>query len=248
MRSSSRGAPIPGRSLRTWEPPAASCSRPAAPSIAIAWSSASSIVAGPMPPPMALRKCSPRAGRTGSWAPPSSAATLASMLPLLGRLASAPEQVIVVDGAASEATAALCRGAGCAWMPSARGRGLQLAAGIAAARAAGAGALWMVHADCEPHASSAHAIREALAAGAAGGYFRFRFGGARSALKRSEEHTSELQSPCNLVCRLLLEKKKKNTPYTVIIPGCLPLHTAPSPTVWFGVSTLVDGPIAFYDA
>src|SRR2546426_4416019 len=29
------------------------------------------------------------------------------------------------------------------------------------------------------------------------------------ALERSEEHTSELQSPCNLVCRLLLEKKKK---------------------------------------
>src|SRR5256885_6463255 len=27
---------------------------------------------------------------------------------------------------------------------------------------------------------------------------------------RSEEHTSELQSPCNLVCRLLLEKKKEN--------------------------------------
>src|SRR5205807_3031994 len=30
-------------------------------------------------------------------------------------------------------------------------------------------------------------------------------------LLRSEEHTSELQSPCNLVCRLLLEKKKKPT-------------------------------------
>src|SRR5256885_12319181 len=28
---------------------------------------------------------------------------------------------------------------------------------------------------------------------------------------RSEEHTSELQSPCNLVCRLLLEKKKNTT-------------------------------------
>src|SRR2546426_9314930 len=28
---------------------------------------------------------------------------------------------------------------------------------------------------------------------------------------RSEEHTSELQSPCNLVCRLLLEKKKHMT-------------------------------------
>src|SRR5256885_12335060 len=31
---------------------------------------------------------------------------------------------------------------------------------------------------------------------------------------RSEEHTSELQSPCNLVCRLLLEKKKRNQPFT----------------------------------
>src|SRR2546426_8210428 len=30
-----------------------------------------------------------------------------------------------------------------------------------------------------------------------------------AAASRSEEHTSELQSPCNLVCRLLLEKKKK---------------------------------------
>src|SRR5256885_6357275 len=32
--------------------------------------------------------------------------------------------------------------------------------------------------------------------------------------RRSEEHTSELQSPCNLVCRLLLEKKKKSN-YTL---------------------------------
>src|SRR5256885_9528204 len=38
---------------------------------------------------------------------------------------------------------------------------------------------------------------------------------------RSEEHTSELQSPCNLVCRLLLEKKKKKlnkTTRTTITP------------------------------
>src|SRR2546426_9375422 len=34
---------------------------------------------------------------------------------------------------------------------------------------------------------------------------------ACAALSGSEEHTSELQSPCNLVCRLLLEKKKKKT-------------------------------------
>src|SRR5256885_8417223 len=32
---------------------------------------------------------------------------------------------------------------------------------------------------------------------------------ARSSGMRSEEHTSELQSPCNLVCRLLLEKKNE---------------------------------------
>src|SRR5256885_3180299 len=31
---------------------------------------------------------------------------------------------------------------------------------------------------------------------------------AQRLVQRSEEHTSELQSPCNLVCRLLLEKKK----------------------------------------
>src|SRR5205807_10192373 len=46
--------------------------------------------------------------------------------------------------------------------------------------------------------------------------FRHRSCGARRSSdhalpneRRSEEHTSELQSPCNLVCRLLLEKKKK---------------------------------------
>src|SRR2546426_5019780 len=32
---------------------------------------------------------------------------------------------------------------------------------------------------------------------------------SQNSCQRSEEHTSELQSPCNLVCRLLLEKKKK---------------------------------------
>src|SRR5256885_7162396 len=36
-----------------------------------------------------------------------------------------------------------------------------------------------------------------------------RLSSSRVSSLRSEEHTSELQSPCNLVCRLLLEKKKK---------------------------------------
>src|SRR5256885_12633598 len=43
------------------------------------------------------------------------------------------------------------------------------------------------------------------------------------ARERSEEHTSELQSPCNLVCRLLLEKKKKtdNTPSHTELDHCM---------------------------
>src|SRR5256885_3072082 len=45
-----------------------------------------------------------------------------------------------------------------------------------------------------------HAVVEDRAIGVAGGDDL-----------RSEEHTSELQSPCNLVCRLLLEKKKTKT-------------------------------------
>src|SRR5256885_10483881 len=39
-------------------------------------------------------------------------------------------------------------------------------------------------------------------------YQRVVYGLPQEHLHRSEEHTSELQSPCNLVCRLLLEKKK----------------------------------------
>src|SRR2546427_9650519 len=42
---------------------------------------------------------------------------------------------------------------------------------------------------------------------------------------RSEEHTSELQSQSNLVCRLLLEKKKVIDATVRVLPGCLASHT-----------------------
>src|SRR5256885_10433159 len=45
--------------------------------------------------------------------------------------------------------------------------------------------------------------------------------------ERSEEHTSELQSPCNLVCRLLLEKKKStstSTGHLQVTASLLSLH------------------------
>src|SRR5205807_5634184 len=51
----------------------------------------------------------------------------------------------------------------------------------------------------------ARALRQLSQAGQAGSPREERV------LRRSEEHTSELQSPCNLVCRLLLEKKNKIT-------------------------------------
>src|SRR5256885_5739371 len=42
---------------------------------------------------------------------------------------------------------------------------------------------------------------------------------------RSEEHTSELQSPCNLVCRLLLEKKKNSgSCVSIITPARITTH------------------------
>src|SRR5256885_12101937 len=53
----------------------------------------------------------------------------------------------------------------------------------------------------------------------------------RSSRTRSEEHTSELQSPCNLVCRLLLEKKKtyesrvQNSAHILTTLSPLLLHT-----------------------
>src|SRR5207248_6973426 len=47
-------------------------------------------------------------------------------------------------------------------------------------------------------------------------------------LVRSEEHTSELQSPYDLVCRLLLEKKKKQD------QGSAHLEPSPTPVTWSG--------------
>src|SRR5690242_21632826 len=48
---------------------------------------------------------------------------------------------------------------------------------------------------------------------------------------RSEEHTSELQSHVNLVCRLLLEKKKKTTAKQAILLNENPLTTSPTAVV-----------------
>src|SRR5256885_7228673 len=59
---------------------------------------------------------------------------------------------------------------------------------------------------------------------------------------RSEEHTSELQSPCNLVCRLLLEKKKKVASHiTSHLKTCNSYYHTPYPsTIARPATSLLD--------
>src|SRR5256885_5715022 len=65
-----------------------------------------------------------------------------------------------------------------------------------------------------------------------------RLGSEQSALadqSRSEEHTSELQSPCNLVCRLLLEKRTSDQcGASFVSPGFSPwnIGACDLPTIW----------------
>src|SRR2546422_2043125 len=53
----------------------------------------------------------------------------------------------------------------------------------------------------------------------------------RRVMVRSEEHTSELQSRLHLVCRLLLEKKKKKTDRDTVL--CTELHQSPARSVTY---------------
>src|SRR2546428_9632789 len=63
---------------------------------------------------------------------------------------------------------------------------------------------------------------------------RFAGGAPRVIADRSEEHTSELQSRSDLVCRLLLEKKKKiKTKHTIVRPISTRAHPSISPQLSF---------------
>src|SRR2546426_3324701 len=57
---------------------------------------------------------------------------------------------------------------------------------------------------------------------------------------RSEEHTSELQSPCNLVCRLLLEKKKKQKPTQSYASELFARDVHPTDAVASKISTIAQ--------
>lgn len=125
-------------------------------------------------------------------------AALEALLPALRRLQAPPERVIVADGAGREHTAALCRRHAVHWLPCLPGRGPQLRCAVCAAPpsrppSCAPEVLWFLHADGQPHPGAARAIRAAIAAGAAGGYFRFRFGGPPSATKSLLERSIALR-------------------------------------------------------
>ncbi len=105
---------------------------------------------------------------------------LARLLGRLARLDPAADEVIVVDGAASEACELVCGSGGALWIPAHSGRGGQLALGAARARA---DVLWFLRPDSEPPVDAVAAIAAAVVQGAAAGYFRFRFGGPPSTFK-----------------------------------------------------------------
>src|SRR5256885_11055914 len=64
---------------------------------------------------------------------------------------------------------------------------------------------------CPPRRAGGYAALFVLSLERSGATNRSSCGLEHKPRRRSEEHTSELQSPCNLVCRLLLEKKTKST-------------------------------------
>jgi glycosyltransferase involved in cell wall biosynthesis len=123
-------------------------------------------------------------------------AALPRLLARLARLAPPADEVIVVDGAASEPCELVCRSAGAVWIAAHAGRGGQLALGAARALS---DVLWFLRPDCEPPVEAIAAIRASVARGAVGGHFRFRWAGPPSAFKRLLERCIAWRSRWGMV-------------------------------------------------
>jgi len=99
---------------------------------------------------------------------------LLALLPSLHKLLREQDEIVVVDGDNDAVCRELCDEHVATYINSEPCRGLQLDTG---ARAANGDILWFLHADSVPHEDSLPAIHSQIAAGANGGYFRFRFTG-----------------------------------------------------------------------
>jgi rSAM/selenodomain-associated transferase 2 len=114
---------------------------------------------------------------------------------LLGRLRNLPEQpfeIVIADASGRDGCRKICERYDCIRLRTKPGRGHQLHAG--AMRASG-DAIWFLHADTDPPEDAIARIRDHLAAGNIGGFFRFRFAGSRAWYK------SLLAMLINLRCR-----------------------------------------------
>lgn len=103
-------------------------------------------------------------------------ARLRALLDLVADWKLQPREIIVVAAKADTQLSALCAERGCLYFTSDPCRGRQQDIG---ARVAHAGILWFLHADATPHTESLDEIARAIARGAEGGHFRFRFSGRR---------------------------------------------------------------------
>jgi len=122
---------------------------------------------------------------------------LARLLERLRNLPAPPDEIVIVDGGSSAGCRSLARRFRCVYVGTRAGRGHQLHAG--ALRASG-DVLWFLHADAEPPVDGITLIRSRHLAGAAGGFFTFRFAGEPTWYKR-------------VLARLINWRTRFGTPY-----------------------------------
>lgn len=122
---------------------------------------------------------------------------LARLLERLRSLPAPPDEIVIVDGGSSAGCRSLARRFRCVYVGTRAGRGHQLHAG--ALRASG-DVLWFLHADAEPPVDAVVLIRSRHLAGAAGGFFTFRFAGEATWYKR-------------VLARLINWRTRFGTPY-----------------------------------
>ena len=107
--------------------------------------------------------------------------SLARILHTLREASEMPDEIIVVEGGQDQTCSNLAAKYHCIYLQTRPGRGYQLHAGADAAKS---DVIWFLHADSQPPSAAVTLIRQEIAGGAIGGYFRFRFAGQPTWYKR----------------------------------------------------------------
>jgi len=146
---------------------------------------------------------------------------LARLLDGLGELFARAEiisEIIVVDGADNEQCRQLCERYAARWLPAKPCRGEQLRLGASHARHP---LLWFLHADAQLHGDPLPAMQKAIASGATGGYFRFRFAGRTGWQGKLLEQliTCDAGSACLMEIRACSSKLMLTSAADSTVPG-----------------------------